>query len=103
MASWRRPSRWPAHALLVTPLKSAASTSRIVFHETSRESSVAPERAAKSGNSVSKTSSSVGNGVRLARAGSLRDAAYDEIKNRIISCAFRPGEYINELQLSSIL
>ena len=64
---------------------------------------MAPERAAKSGNSVSKTSSSVGNGVRLARAGSLRDAAYEAIKNRIITCAFRPGEYINELQLSSIL
>lgn len=34
---------------------------------------------------------------------SLRDAAYDAIKHRIITCAFRPGEYINELQLSSIL
>ena len=36
-------------------------------------------------------------------AASLRDAAYDAIKHRIITCAFRPGEYINELQLSSIL
>jgi GntR family transcriptional regulator, rspAB operon transcriptional repressor len=34
---------------------------------------------------------------------SLRDAAYDAIKHRIITCAFRPGEYINELQLSSLL
>ena len=34
---------------------------------------------------------------------SLRDAAYDAIKHRIITCAFRPGEYINELQLSSML
>lgn len=33
----------------------------------------------------------------------LRDAAYDAIKHRIITCAFRPGEYINELQLSSLL
>src|SRR5215831_6174202 len=36
-------------------------------------------------------------------AASLRDAAYDAIKHRIITCAFRPGEYVNELQLSSAL
>jgi DNA-binding GntR family transcriptional regulator len=34
---------------------------------------------------------------------SLRDTAYEAIKHRIITCAFKPGEYINELQLSSIL
>jgi DNA-binding GntR family transcriptional regulator len=34
---------------------------------------------------------------------SLRDAAYAAIKHRIITCAFRPGEYINELQLSALL
>jgi DNA-binding GntR family transcriptional regulator len=34
---------------------------------------------------------------------SLRDAAYKAIKHRIITCAFRPGEYINELQLSALL
>ena len=34
---------------------------------------------------------------------SLRDSAYEAIKLRIISCAFKPGEYINELQLSSLL
>jgi len=34
---------------------------------------------------------------------SLRDRAYDTIKHRIITCAFRPGEYINELQLSTLL
>jgi DNA-binding GntR family transcriptional regulator len=34
---------------------------------------------------------------------SLRDAAYDAIKHRIITCAFKPGEYINELQLSALL
>ncbi len=42
----------------------------------------------------------------IARAGataSLRDRAYDAIKHRIITCAFRPGEYINELQLSALL
>jgi DNA-binding GntR family transcriptional regulator len=36
-------------------------------------------------------------------AGSLRERAYDEIKHRIITCGFRPGEYINELQLSALL
>src|SRR6185437_384077 len=34
---------------------------------------------------------------------SLRDSAYEAIKQRIITCAFKPGEYINELQLSSLL
>ena len=34
---------------------------------------------------------------------SLRAEAYEAIKHRIITCAFRPGEYINELQLSAIL
>jgi GntR family transcriptional regulator, rspAB operon transcriptional repressor len=36
-------------------------------------------------------------------AASLRDAAYQAIKHRIITCAFKPGEYINELQLSVLL
>src|SRR5256884_9460798 len=39
----------------------------------------------------------------VTTAASLRDAAYDAIKHRIITCEFRPGEYINELQLSSTL
>lgn len=34
---------------------------------------------------------------------SLRDAAYEAIKHRIITCVFKPGEYINELQLSALL
>jgi DNA-binding GntR family transcriptional regulator len=36
-------------------------------------------------------------------AASLRDRAYQAIKHRIITLAFRPGEYINELQLSALL
>jgi DNA-binding GntR family transcriptional regulator len=36
-------------------------------------------------------------------ATSLRNAAYDAIKHRVITCGFRPGEYINELQLSALL
>jgi len=41
--------------------------------------------------------------TRTGAAASLRDSAYVAIKHRIITCAFKPGEYINELQLSSAL
>jgi DNA-binding GntR family transcriptional regulator len=41
--------------------------------------------------------------TRTVATTSLRDRAYDTIKHRIITCAFRPGEYINELQLSALL
>jgi DNA-binding GntR family transcriptional regulator len=34
---------------------------------------------------------------------SLRDTAYEAIKHRIITLAFKPGEYVNELQLSEML
>ncbi|HEY8580050.1 MAG TPA: GntR family transcriptional regulator [Beijerinckiaceae bacterium] len=37
------------------------------------------------------------------RAGSLRDAAYEAIKHRIITCAFRPGEYLNEAHVCATL
>lgn len=36
-------------------------------------------------------------------AQSLRDAAYEAIKHRIITCAFRPGEYLNEAFVSASL
>lgn len=47
-------------------------------------------------------------GRRLAKpkigpAQSLRDAAYEAIKHRIITLEFKPGEYINEAQLSVML
>jgi len=41
--------------------------------------------------------------IASAGATSLREVAYEAIKHRIITCAFRPGEYINELQLSALL
>lgn len=41
--------------------------------------------------------------ARPGAARSLRDAAYEAIKHRIITCSFKPGEYINELQLSALL
>lgn len=34
---------------------------------------------------------------------SLRDEAYDAIKHRIITLAFKPGEYVNEAQLAEML
>jgi DNA-binding GntR family transcriptional regulator len=45
---------------------------------------------------------------RIARArpthpGSLREEAYEAIKLRIITCALKPGDYVNELQLSALL
>jgi DNA-binding GntR family transcriptional regulator len=44
-----------------------------------------------------------GAAIASARTTSLREAAYEAIKHRIITCAFRPGEYINELRLSASL
>jgi DNA-binding GntR family transcriptional regulator len=45
---------------------------------------------------------------RIARArrthpGSLREEAHEAIKLLIITCALKPGDYINELQLSALL
>lgn len=40
--------------------------------------------------------------TRLPRP-SLRDQAYEAIKDRIITCAFRPGECINEASVSALL
>ena len=34
---------------------------------------------------------------------SLLDMAYDEIKRRITICAFRPGDYLNEAEISTML
>ena len=40
---------------------------------------------------------------RHPTAQSLRDLAYESIKHRIITCEFKPGEYINEARVSAIL
>ncbi len=40
---------------------------------------------------------------RQAARQSLRDAAYEAIKHRIITCAFKPGECINEAGVSALL
>src|SRR5262245_30093579 len=63
---------------------------------------MAPKRTIRSSVSRGRTRSGPAH-TNLTTAASLRDAAYAAIKHRIITCAFRPGEYINELQLSSIL
>jgi DNA-binding GntR family transcriptional regulator len=34
---------------------------------------------------------------------SLRDLAYEAIKHRIITCSFKPGEYLNEARVSALL
>src|SRR6516225_9254799 len=40
---------------------------------------------------------------RRAPRQSLRDAAYEAIKHRIITCKFKPGECINEASVSELL
>jgi DNA-binding GntR family transcriptional regulator len=40
---------------------------------------------------------------RRGPATSLRDAAHEAIKLRIMTCALKPGEYVNEVQLSNML
>ncbi len=34
---------------------------------------------------------------------SLRDVAYDAIKHRIITCVFKPGDYLNEAYVSGVI
>src|SRR5215472_6837381 len=46
--------------------------------------------------------SSVGSRRRLPRQ-SLRDAAYEAIKHRIITCKFKPGECINEVSVAELI
>lgn len=54
------------------------------------------------------TSSEVGVPVQRGRGragsgNSLRDKAYEEIKRRVITLLFRPGEYLNEAYVSELL
>src|SRR4051812_42750255 len=39
----------------------------------------------------------------VSEASSLRDTAYAAIKHRIITCAFKPGEFLNEASVSATL
>jgi len=39
--------------------------------------------------------------VKYTSPQSLRDLAYEAIKHRIITCAFKPGEYVNEAHVSA--
>lgn len=41
--------------------------------------------------------------VQLDTSPSLRDAAYDAIKHRIITCVFKPGDYLNEAYVSNAI
>ena len=54
----------------------------------------------------SQTSNVVGlgaAGLGVQEPQSLRDTAYEAIKHRIITCTFKPGEYLNEAYVSAIL
>lgn len=44
-----------------------------------------------------------GNVIAMPEPQSLRDAAYEAIKHRIITCTFKPGEYLNEAFVSAML
>jgi DNA-binding GntR family transcriptional regulator len=46
---------------------------------------------------------SVGEEARPQSSESLRDVAYKAIKHRIITCVFRPGDYLNEAYISTVL
>ena len=78
------------------------ATSEPTQTQLSRECLTMPKRTVKSSVRRGRTSFKPAH-TNSPTAASLRDAAYDAIKHRIITCAFRPGEYINELQLSSML
>jgi DNA-binding GntR family transcriptional regulator len=41
--------------------------------------------------------------VSQEAAPSLRDAAYEAVKHRIITCVFKPGEYLNEAYVSQAI
>nr|WP_249780788.1 GntR family transcriptional regulator [Bradyrhizobium sp. dw_78] len=60
----------------------------------------APDKAPRSGPAHLATARAKAEGVRRL---SLRDQAYEAIKHDIITCALRPGEYINESLLSERL
>jgi DNA-binding GntR family transcriptional regulator len=58
-------------------------------------------RAAPARRAKAPAQSSVGSGEQGGT--SLRDVAYDAIKHQIITCAFKPGEYLNEAYVSAKL
>lgn len=64
---------------------------------------MAAKRSAQARITKGRRRSSAGSDAKPSAAASLRDSAYEAIKYRIITCTFKPGEYINELQLSSAL
>lgn len=53
--------------------------------------------------SVPRWHSDLASADRHSTAQSLRDIAYEAIKHKIITCDFKPGEYINEARVSTVL
>lgn len=57
----------------------------------------------RSGSSAFTSRRQKANGMKKPNRQSLRDTAYEAIKRRIMTCAFRPGESINEIQVASLI
>jgi DNA-binding GntR family transcriptional regulator len=61
------------------------------------------KRPAKPESSSSSTPASAADEGGADGSGSLRDVAYKAIKHRIITCVFKPGDYLNEAYISTLL
>jgi DNA-binding GntR family transcriptional regulator len=61
------------------------------------------KRSGKVKRSLASAPASVAEEGRQPSLESLRDVAYKEIKHRIITCVFRPGDYLIEAQISNVL
>jgi len=62
------------------------------------------KRPAKTASSASSTPAGAAADESGAdSSGSLRDVAYKAIKHRIITCVFKPGDYLNEAYISTLL
>jgi DNA-binding GntR family transcriptional regulator len=59
-----------------------------------------PSRPKRSSRSAPASAAEEG---RPESSESLRDVAYKAIKHRIITCVFRPGDYLNEAYISNVL
>lgn len=62
------------------------------------------KRSARSGSSTGDAPAAAAADDGVADSpGSLRDVAYQAIKHRIITCVFKPGDYLNEAYISTLL
>ena len=61
------------------------------------------KRSPRAGISAGARSVAAGEGVAADSSESLRDVAYKAIKHHIITCVFKPGDYLNESYISGLL